>query len=87
MGNVEFVKTEKRYGGEAFRAVVYVPDQQDGWSIIHDIFEADKVKTLVSHILSNRLMKDLKVNGRIVINPFKTAKALSKQIIRAMEIQ
>ncbi|WLW40792.1 hypothetical protein GNAINCEL_00010 [Serratia phage KKP 3709] len=29
MGNVEFVKTEKRYGGEAFRAVVYVPDQQD----------------------------------------------------------
>lgn len=87
MHNVEFTKIEKRYGGEAFRATVYEADQQDGWSIIHDIFEADKVETLVTHILPNRPMKDLKVNGRIVISPFKTAKALSKQIIRAMEIQ
>lgn len=86
MQNVEFVKTEKRYGGESFRAIVYVADQQDGWSIIHDIFEADKVETLVQH-LDRRDVKDIKVSGRIVINPFKTDKALSKQIKRAMELK
>jgi hypothetical protein len=86
MVNVEFVKIEKRYGGESFRAIAYHASQLDGWSVIHDLFEADKVEILLQH-LDRRDVKDIKVSGRIVINPFKTDKALSKQIKRAMELK
>lgn len=78
MVNIEFTNSERQYGiGPLFRATV----RDQNWHTIEDLVESHDLITIVRWCLNQYGTKNnYKVNGRIILQPFKTAKALCKQI-------
>ena len=82
MVNIEISTSERRYGiGPLFRATVVCQN----WHVVEDLVESHDLIRIVRWSLSQHGTKvNYKVNGRIVLNPFKTAKALCKQLESAL---